>query len=168
MERGRFDPWHSRQRRLGHSERTRVTVSGMAGKATSAASRLGLAQGDVVGEFGFDDDVDEELRESLEAAIGSPLSPGDADEVFDAVLVWWREDDGDLTDELVDVITVLADDGVVLLATPRPGRDGYVDTAEIGDAAETAGLGQPSSGQAAGDWVTVKLARSRQSGKVRR
>lgn len=146
----------------------RLTVSGIAGRATSAASRLGLARGDVVGEFGFDDDVDEELRQSFESLIGSSLVPGDADEVFDAVLVWWREDDGDLTDELVDVITVLADDGVVLLATPRPGRNGYVDAAEIGDAAETAGLGQPSSGQAAGDWVTVKLTRSRQSGKVRR
>ncbi len=145
-----------------------MTVSGVAGKATSAASRLGLSGGDVVGEFGYDDDVDEELRKSLEALIGSPLTPGDADEVFDAVLVWWRDDDGDLTDELVDVTTALADDGVVLLATPRPGRQGYVDAAEIGDAAETAGLGQPSSAQAAGDWVTVKLTRSRQSGKVRR
>lgn len=140
----------------------------MAGKATTAASRLGLAEGDIVGEFGFDDDVDDDLRRSFESIVGSSLVRGDADEVFDAVLVWWRADDGDLTDELVDVITVLADDGVVLLATPRPGRDGYVDAAEIGDAAETAGLGQPSSGQAVGDWVTVKLTRSRQSGKVRR
>lgn len=146
----------------------RLTVSGMAGKATSAASRLGLSAGDLVGEFGYDDDVDEELRSSFEAIIGSALLEGDADEVFDAALVWWRSDDGDLTDELVDVITVLADDGVVLLATPRPGHDGYVDTAEIGDAAETAGLGQPSSGHPAGDWVAVKLMRSRQSGKVRR
>jgi len=143
-------------------------VSGMAGKATSAASRLGLAPGDVVGEFGYDDDVDEGLRQACESLIGSPLAPGDSDEVFDAVLVWWRADDGDLTDELVDVTSVLADDGVVLLATPRPGNDGYVDAAEIGDCAETAGLGQPTSGQAAGDWVTVKLTRSRQSGKVRR
>lgn len=142
-------------------------MSGMAGKAT-AASRLGLANGDLVGEFGYDDDADEALRESLADAIGSALVAGDADEVFDAALVWWRSDDGDLTDELVDVITVLADDGAVLLATPRPGRDGYVDPAEIGDAAETAGLGQPGSGQAAGDWVTVKLMRSRQSGRVRR
>jgi hypothetical protein len=140
----------------------------MAGKATSAASRLGLAPGNVVGEFGYDDDVDEDLRQSCESLIGSSLTPGDADEVFDAVLVWWRAEDGDLTDELVDVSTVLADDGVVLLATPRPGREGYVDAADIGDSAETAGLGQPTSGQATGDWVTVKITRSRQSGKVRR
>lgn len=143
-------------------------MSGMAGKATTAASRLGLSSGDVIGEFGYDDDCDESLRQALADAAGSALTPGDTDEVFDAALVWWRADDGDLTDELVDVITVLADDGAVLLATPRPGRDGYVDPAEIGDAADTAGLGQPSSGQAAGDWVTVKLMRSRTSGKVRR
>lgn len=143
-------------------------MSGMAGKASTAASRLGLAHGDIVGEFGYDDDSDEQLRVAVEAITGSALSPGDADDVFDAVLVWWRADDGDLTDELVDVITTLSDDGAVLLATPRSGQDGYVDAAEIGDAAETAGFGQPSGTFPAGDWVTVKLTRTKQSGKVRR
>lgn len=143
-------------------------MSGMAGKATTAASRLGLTVGDIVGEFGFDDDVDENLRNSFESIIGSPLAPHDADEAFHAALVWWRADDGDLTDELVDVTTSLEDEGVVLLATPRPGREGYIDAAEIGDAAKTAGFGQPSSAHPAGDWVTVKLMRSKQSGKTRR
>ena len=31
------------------------------------AARLGLKPGDVVGEIGYDDDVDQELREAVEA-----------------------------------------------------------------------------------------------------
>lgn len=143
-------------------------MSDASGKAATAASRLGVTAGDIVGELGYDDDVDEALRGAIETVAGSELLDGQADEVFDAVLVWWRADDGDLTDELVDVTTTLADDGLVLLATPRPGFDGFVAAAEINDAADTAGLGQPSSGQGAGDWVIVKLTRSRLPNKVRR
>lgn len=140
----------------------------MSGKGGNAASRLGLAAGDVVGEFGYDDDADEQLRSGIEMTIGAEMLDGGADEVFDAVLLWCRAGDGDLTDDLVDVITVLADDGVVLLATPRPGFEGYFDPAEIADAAGTAGLGQPSSGQPVGDWAVIKLNRSKVSSKARR
>lgn len=143
-------------------------MSDTSGRAAAAVSRLGLSAGDIAGEVGYDDDVDEALRTGIEKAVGSELLDGSADEVFDAVLLWWRADDGDLTDELVDVSTVLADDGVVLLATPRPGFSGFVDAAEVNDAADTAGLGRPSSGQPAGDWVVAKLTRSKLPNKVRR
>lgn len=149
-------------------ERKTLTVKGKSDGPGGTASRLGLAAGDVVGEVGYDDDVDEALRVDIENIIGTELLDGGSDEVFDAVLLWSRADDGDLTDDLVDVASVLADDGIVLLATPRPGFAGYIDASEIGDAANTAGLGQPSSGQPAGNWIVVKVTRSKAMGKSRR
>lgn len=140
----------------------------MSGRAVDAASRLGLDAGDVVGERGYDDDIDEGLRSGIESVVGSEILDGDADEVFDAVLVWWRAADGDLADELVDAVTLLADDGVVILATPRPGHDGYIGADEIDEAADTAGLGKATSASPSGNWMTVKLTRSRASGKTRR
>lgn len=143
-------------------------MSDVSGKAAAAVSRLGLRAGSVVGEIGYDDDVDHDLREGIEAAIGGDLLDEDADEVLDAALLWWREGDGDLTDALVDAITLLAGDGVIWLMTPRNGFDGYVDPSDIGDAARTAGLAQTTSGPSTGDWMMSKLVRARSSGRPRR
>lgn len=143
-------------------------MSDVSGRAAAVVSRLGLRAGSVVGEIGYDDDVDQDLREGIEAAIGSELLDEDADDVLDAALLWWRGEDGDLTDALVDAITLLADDGVIWLMTPRNGFDGYVDPSDIGDAARTAGLAQATSGPSTGDWMMSKLVRARSSGRVRR
>ena len=99
-------------------------MTGTTGQAGNLAARLGLQRGSVVGEIGYDDDVDPELREAVESVTGAELLDEDADEVLDAVLLWWRDDDGDLTDALVDAITLLADDGLIWLMTPtdRPRR----------------------------------------------
>ena len=64
------------------------------------SSALGVQAGQAVQEVGWDEDSDEELRSGLEAACGSELLDEDADEVVDVVLLWWREDDGDLVDAL--------------------------------------------------------------------
>lgn len=143
-------------------------MSDMSGKAADPATRLGLAAGDVVGELGYDDDSDANLRAGIESIIGSEILGGDADEVFDAVLVWWRDGDGDLADELVDAISSLADDGVVILATPRAGHDGFVSAGDIDEAADTAGLGKATSGAPAGQWTAVRLTRGKAPGKSRR
>ena len=68
------------------------------------------------------------------------------------MLLWWRDDDGDLVDALVDSLISLDDGGVVWLLTPKAGRPGHVEPGEIGDAAPTAGLHQTSSISAAPDW----------------
>ena len=39
---------------------------------TTPASRLGFRAGQVVQEFGYDDDVDEALRASVEERLGTP------------------------------------------------------------------------------------------------
>ncbi len=142
-------------------------MSDASGKAAAAASRLGLQAGDIVGEIGYDDDVDDRFREQVEALIGSELLDDDADDVLDGVLLWWREDDGDLTDALVDAITLLADDGAIWLLTPRTGYDGYVEPSDIADAARTAGLAQTTSVPPVDDWMLAKLSRARSSGRQR-
>ena len=69
---------------------------------TNPAARLGFQPGQVVQEIGYDDDVDQELREAIEDVIGQELVDEDYDDVADVVVLWFRDEDGDLTDALVD------------------------------------------------------------------
>lgn len=128
------------------------------------ASRLGLRAGQVVQELGYDDDCDEALREAVAGLTGNALVTEDFEDVVDAVLLWWREDDGDLVDALVDSLVSLDDGGVVWLLTPKAGRAGHVEPGDIGDAAPTAGLHQTSSISAAPDWSGTRLV-ARRSGR---
>ena len=137
-----------------------------AGRGSDIAGKLGVEPGMVVQEIGWDNDVDEEVRDAVEERCGDELLDEDADEVIDLVLLWWREGDGDLVDALVDAIHPLADSGVVWLLTPKAGRPGHVEPSDISEAAPTAGLAQTSSISAARDWagarlVAPKAARSR-------
>jgi hypothetical protein len=123
----------------------------------SPAERLGFASGQVVLELGYDDDCDEELRTAIAASIGSDMFDEDFQDVADVVVLWWREDDGDLVDALVDAISGIAAGGVVWLLTPKAGRDGHVEPSDIGEAAPTAGLSSTKSTSAAKDWSGTRL-----------
>ena len=125
------------------------------------AGRLGLSPGQVVQELGYDDDADESLRAAVAAHTGNGLVDEDHEEVVDVVLLWWRDDDGDLVDALVDSLISLDDGGVVWLLTPKAGRPGHVEPGDIGDAAPTAGLHQTSSISAANDWSGTRLVTRR-------
>ena len=132
----------------------------------SIADRLGIQPGMMVQELGYDDDVDESLRNSVTERCGSELVDEDYDDVVDVVLIWWREGDGDMVDVLVDALGPLADNGVVWLLTPKAGRDGHVEPSDINEAAPTAGLTQTTSISAGDDWsgarlVAPKAARSK-------
>lgn len=129
----------------------------------SNASRMGFRAGQLVQEFGYDDDVDAELREQIEELTGNELVDEDAHEVVDIVLLWWREDDGDLVDALVDASTDLADGGAVWLLTPKAGRDGHVEPSDIEESAPTAGLHAMSTVSACQDWSGTKLGSPRGS-----
>jgi hypothetical protein len=111
----------------------------------------------VVQELGADDDCDQALRDDIVAVTGSALVDEDHDDAVDAVVLWWRDDDGDLVDALVDAKISLADGGVVWLLTPKAGRDGHVEPSDIGEAAPTAGFNQTSSVAAAPDWSGTRL-----------
>ena len=121
------------------------------------ADKMSLAPGNVVQEIGWDDDCDEELRRIITERTGQDLVDEDYDDVVDAVMMWWREGDGDLVDALVDALAPLADHGVIWLLTPKAGRDGHVEPSDIGESAPTAGLSQTSSVSAARDWLGTRL-----------
>jgi hypothetical protein len=127
---------------------------------SNPARRLGFQPGQVVQELGYDDDVDQELREAVEDLTGNELVDEDYDDVADAVLMWFREDseDGDLTDALVDAQEYLVEGGLVWLLSPKTGRTGHVEASDIADAAQTAGLSQTSTVAVSKDWSAVRLA----------
>ena len=127
-------------------------------------ARLGIRSGQVVQELGYDEDCDDSLRDAVAALAGSPLVDEDYEDVVDVVLLWWRDDDGDLVDALVDSLISLGDGGVVWLLTPKPGRPGHVEPGDIGDAAPTAGLHATSSVSAGQEWSGTRLA-TRKSGR---
>lgn len=131
-----------------------------------AAARLGIQPGEVVQELGWDEDVDEELRSAIAEAIGGDLVDEDYDDVVDTVLLWHRDFDGDLVDNLVDALTSLADGGRIWLLTPKSGRDGHVEPSEIGEAAPTAGLSATSSISAATDWAGTRLVSPKAGAKA--
>lgn len=130
-------------------------------QARERASRLGLQPGLTVQELGYDDDVDDDLRAAIEDVVGSELLDEDYDDVVDVVLMWWREDDGDLADGLMDAIGPLTDHGVIWLMTPKPGRDGHIEAEDIADAAPTAGLQQTSTISAGPAWQGTRLVAPR-------
>lgn len=135
-------------------------MSATAGQAAdgvrSLADRFGIEPDMVVMEMGYDEDVDQDLRDALIDRCGE-LVDEDTDEVVDAVLVWYREGDGDLVDLLVDALGPLADNGVVWLLTPKAGRDGHVEPSDISESAPTAGLAQTTTLSAGKDWAAARL-----------
>ena len=66
------------------------------------ASLMEVTADQVVQELGWDEDADSAISEALEEAIGEELLDEETDEMVDVVLLWWRSDDGDLVDGLVD------------------------------------------------------------------
>lgn len=124
-------------------------------------AKLGFGSGQVVQEFGYDDDVDDDLRFAVEDVIASELEDEDYTGVADGILMWWREGDGDLVDALVDSLTTLAEGGSIVLLTPKAGRPGEVDASLVEESALTAGLHASGSVNAGADWTATRLVAPR-------
>jgi hypothetical protein len=125
---------------------------------------MGFAAGELILEVGHGSDCDDVLRSEISEITGTQLIDGQTTEVVDAVLLWWREGDGDLVDELMDALTYLTETGPIWVLTPKLGRDGHVDSSEIQDAAPIAGLSQTSTLAVAKDWAGTRLV-ARKAGK---
>ena len=133
------------------------TTGGEAAQQSGAAARMGLSTGMVVQELGWDNDTDDAVRVAIEDAIDADMVDGDYGNVVDAVVLWWRDDDGDLVDALVDALTDLVGGGAIWLLTPKVGRPGAVDPADIAEAAPIAGLALTTTAAVSADWVATKL-----------
>jgi hypothetical protein len=137
-------------------------VSGTVGEgstqtASNPAARLGITPGMVVQEFGWDEDTDDDLRRAIEDTIDADMVDADYGNVVDAVILWWRADDGDLVDGLVDSLTDLVGGGAIWLLTPKIGRPNSVDAADIAEAAPIAGLAQTTTAAVSKDWAATRL-----------
>lgn len=106
------------------------------------AKTLGIKAGHTVQEVGWDDDCDSAISEAVEDAIGADLLDEDSYELCDVVLLWWRDDDGDLVDELVDAVRPLADHGRIWLLSPAAGTKGELAPGVVSESAQLAGLVQ--------------------------
>lgn len=127
-----------------------------AAEAAALATRLGITQGMTVQEVGYDTDTDDLVAEAVETGSGGAMVEEDYGGVVDVVLLWWRADDGDLGDALVDAMVPLADNGVIWLLTPKHGRPGALEPADIPDAASTSGMRRTTSVTLA-HWQAVRL-----------
>ena len=125
---------------------------------------MGFAKGELILEIGYGPDCDDDLRAEIKKFVGTDFHEDTTTEVVDAVLLWFREGDGDLVDELMDASTYLSETGPIWVLTPKVGRDGHVEPSDIQDAGPTCGLSQTSTIAVAKDWTATRLV-ARKSGK---
>ena len=125
---------------------------------------MGFAKGDLILEIGYAADCDDSLRAKIKGITETDFIQTDPTEVIDGVIIWWRDGDGDLIDELMDALTFLSETGPIWVMTPKMGRANYVEASEIQDAAPTAGLSVTSSIAVANDWTATRLV-ARKAGK---
>ncbi len=136
------------------------TAAGAGQRDSRAVDAMALTVGQAVQELGWDADVDEALREHVMDAIDADLVE-DPLEAVDAVLLWWREEDGDVADGLVDARRDLSASGCIWLLTPKLGRPGYVDPADIAEGTLAAGLALANTASVSPDWQAQKVVRPR-------
>lgn len=127
------------------------------GKQRGVADKLGIEAGELVQQLGEDTDIPSAFVPEVLAAAGTALVAADSDDIVDVVLLWFREQDGDLVDALVDARRQLGDSGAIWLLTPKAGREGHVEPADVLEAVPTAGLAQTSTINIAADWTAMKL-----------
>jgi Protein of unknown function (DUF3052) len=111
----------------------------------------------VIQELNWDSDVDDELRLAIEDRIDADMVDGDYGNVVDAVLLWWRAEDGDLVDGLMESLTDLVGGGAIWLLTPKIGRPNALGAADIAEAAPVAGLAQTTTAAVSKEWVATRL-----------
>jgi hypothetical protein len=145
----------------GRDEEHELGATADGADTSNAGARMGFGPGSVVQELGWDDDVDDQVRVQIEDAIDGDMVDGDYGNVVDAVVLWWRNDDGDLVDALVDALTDLASGGPIWLLTPKVGRPHAVDAADVTEAAPVAGLSVTTTTGVSQDWSATRLVAPR-------
>ncbi len=135
-----------------------MAAASPSGSTHSGVDLLGLSEGQVVQELGWDEDVDEDLRSDMMDVIDADLLDEDALEAVDVVILWQR-DDSDVADGLVDALRDLSDSGYIWMLTPKIGREGYVDPVDIDEGTKTAGLILTSRANVSPDWQATKIVR---------
>ncbi|MCL1907049.1 MAG: DUF3052 domain-containing protein [Propionibacteriaceae bacterium] len=140
-------------------DKTKESVLRQDGGADPAGiHQLGLMKDMAVEELGWDSDVDEGFRQAIMDLIDSDMVEESAGAV-DVVLLWLREDDGDVMDLLIDSLTDLGPTGFLWVMTPKIGRDGHVPQSDLSEGVVAAGLSLTTSAQVSQDWSAHKVVR---------
>ena len=129
-----------------------VNAAGVTNEDTrSYAEILDIEKGMIALEVGWDEDCDPAISESIEDVLGDDFLEDDTDELCDGVILWWRDEDGDLVDGLVDSLRPVSDGGRIWLLTPGAGKPGTVEPGVIAESAQLSGLVQTKA-ERLGDW----------------
>ena len=129
------------------------------GPATAAdVQQLGLVEGMIVEELGWDDDVDDDFRQLVMESIDSDLLE-DAPDAVDAIILWLREEDGDVMELLVDALTDLGPGGFLWVMTPKIGRPGHVPQSDLAEGVVAAGLSLTTTATVSKDWSAHRIVR---------
>ncbi|MFD0705200.1 DUF3052 domain-containing protein [Alloscardovia venturai] len=125
----------------------------------SEAQEFGFQPGDVVQEWLWDDDVDENLRATLEEYLGEELVDEEYDSSVDGVLLWWRDgdDEDELADTIMDASQMLNEGSPFWVLTPKPGRPGAIGPNTLQNAAKTAGMNAATPETVGPDWNGIRL-----------
>ena len=129
--------------------------------AGELAAQLGIESGDIVLEAGWDSDVDRLLSSNIAELSGRPTVDEDHDGVAEVVVLWFREGD-DLLEVALAVLAPVFDHAFWLF-TPRVGREGWVDPADIFDAAAVAELTVELHTLTLPEWSGTRLYRRDQA-----
>ncbi|OTA25858.1 hypothetical protein B9G54_06790 [Alloscardovia macacae] len=123
------------------------------------ALEFGFQPGDVVQEWLWDDDVDEDLRAELEDYLGEELVDEEYDSGVDGVILWWRDgdDEDELADTIVDAMSLLNEGAPFWVLTPKPGREGAIGPNTLQNAAKTAGMNAATPETVGPDWNGIRL-----------
>ncbi len=124
---------------------------------TRSDGLLGVRKDHVVQLLGYDTDCDDTVVAAVADAAGISPVDEDHDDVVDVVLLWWRDDDGDLVDALLDATTLLDERGQIWVLTPKLGRDGHVEPEDLSEAGPTSGLRSTGTIDAAADWNATRF-----------
>ncbi|MDO5746950.1 MAG: DUF3052 domain-containing protein [Actinomycetaceae bacterium] len=121
---------------------------------------LGFSGDMVVQEFGWDEDVDEVVREAIETACGQQMEYEDFQGVADGAIIWWRSDDGDvdaLSDLMLDAMRNLDDGGVMWVLSPKASLPDHVPPRDIEEAAKAVGQHPTTSEVVSPNWSGIRI-----------
>lgn len=128
--------------------------------ASMSVQQLGYKPGNIVQEFGWDDDVDENFRADLMDFIDEDLADEDYSSLADGSIIWWRSDDGDaddLSDVLMDATSNLDEGGIIWVLTPSGTRPNHVESRLVEEGAHTAGMKTTSTKRVCPNWLGTRI-----------
>ena len=121
---------------------------------------MGFKEEQVIQEFGWDEDVDENLRQAIMDQIDDDLADEDFTGMSDGALIWWRDDDGnadDLSDLLMDAMGNMDEGGRIWVLSPIASDPQAVDPRLIEEAAKTAGMNPTTSEVVSPQWAGPQI-----------